>query len=404
MYRTTPGNEVRGRLADLRRKLAEAGVDAALIIQNADLFYYTGSIQQGILFVPAAGDPVYFVRRVYERAVEEAGVDRIERIRSSKDIPHLLSGRGVKLSTLGFEMDVLPVLAFNRYASLFEGVRPVDISAIVRESRAVKGPSEIEALRACGRRLARLLALARDIIRPGMTETELCGFLQGRAIAGGHTTITRMRAWNQEVGLGCVISGPDSAVPSYADFPTAGRGSCPYVPVGAGTRAFRENEPILVDTMWAQDGYLVDMARTYAIGTLPAKLEEAHGAAVRVLRAIEDAIRPGAVAGDLYEIGVATASRTPFVAHFMGAPGYNVNFIGHGLGIEVDEIPFVARESRTVLAPGMVLALEPKFVFPGEGAVGLENGYLVTGDGFEKLTPLADEVIPCPGGAGKGVR
>jgi len=115
------------------------------------------------------------------------------------------------------------------------------------------------------------------------------------------------------------------------------------------------------------------------------------------LRAIEQGIRPGVVAGDLYATGLAVAAATPYAENFMGPPGYNTKFIGHGIGIEVDEFPFVAKGAPTVLAPGMVFALEPKFVFPGEGAVGLENTYLVTAGGFEILTPLDDGVLRCSG-------
>jgi Xaa-Pro aminopeptidase len=284
---------------------------------------------------------------------------------------------------------------FLRFQQVFPGAQPEDVSAIVREIRAVKSPHEAASLRDCGRKLANILSGAREKIRPGMTEMELQGMLHGESIAGGHTTITRMRAFNQDPGLGCVISGPDAAVPSYADFPTSGKGSCPFVPAGQGYRAFAEGEPIIVDIMWAQHGYLVDMARTYALGALPGKMEEAHAHAVSVLRAIEERIRPGAVAGDLYEAGLAVANATPYAANFMGPPGYNTKFIGHGVGIEVDEIPFIAKGAPTALVPGMVFALEPKFVFPGEGAVGLENTYLVTGNGFETLTPLEEGILRC---------
>src|SRR5512145_1704320 len=395
MYRLTPKEEISARINALQERLARAGVGAAFIVQNADLFYFTGSIQQGVLVVPATGEPVYFVRKVFERAVSESAVEHVERIATPRDIPAYFAKKGIAFGSLGFEMDVMPVATFNRFAPLFPGAKAVDISMDVREVRAVKGQSEIEALRACGRKLSGLLAGARSGIRPGMTETELCGLLQGKAITAGHTTITRMRAWNQEVGLGCVISGSDAALPSYADFPTAGKGSSPCVPVGQGHRAFGENEPIIVDLMWAQDGYLVDMARTYVCGKLSAKLAMAHEMAVKVMRNIESAVRPGAVAGDLYEIGLEMASHCPFAANFMGAPGYNVKFIGHGIGIESDEYPFIAKGSKTVLAPGMVFALEPKFVFPSEGAVGLENSYLVTEAGFDKLTLLEEEIIPC---------
>ncbi len=395
VYRLTPKEEIRARIRDLRERLGRDGMDAAFIVQNADLFYFTGSIQQGVLLVPADSEPVYFVRRVYERAMEEAAIDHIVRIASPKEIPLYFERKKISFGTIGFELDVMPVAVFQRFSPLFPGAKAVDVSGTIREIRAVKKESEIDVMRACGKNLADLLSCAKREIRPGVTETGLGGFLQGRAISAGHTTITRMRSWNQEVGLGCVISGGDAAIPSYADFPTAGKGSGPFVPVGQGHRPFRENEPILVDLMWAQDGYLVDMARTYVIGVLPEKLLHAYEMTVEVMRRIESATRPGAVAGDLYEIGLDMASLSPFAENFMGAPGYNVKFIGHGVGIETDEFPFIAKGSRTVLAPGMTFALEPKFVFPSEGAVGLENTYLVTETGFEKLTLMDEGIIAC---------
>lgn len=391
----TPKEEIRGRIAKLQERIREAGLDAAFLVQNADLFYFTGSIQQGILVVPAAGEPVYFVRRVHERAVEESPLAEVLRIRSPKDVTAHFAGKGIVFGKVGFEMDVLPVGAFLRFQQVLPGAQPEDVSAILREIRAVKSPHEAAILRECGRKLSALLSGARDRIRPGVAEMTLQGALQGEAIAEGHTAITRMRAFNQDTGLGCVISGPDAAVPSYADFPTAGKGLGPYVPAGQGYRAFQRNEPIIVDLMWAQGGYLADMARTYSIGPMPGKMEQAYGHSVEVMRAIEAGIRPGSPAGDLYETGLSVAARTPFAENFMGPPGYNTKFIGHGVGVEVDEIPFIAKGSRPVLEAGMVFTLEPKFVFPGEGAVGIENTYLVTPDGFENLTVLTEEVIRC---------
>lgn len=393
----TPKEEILDRIAKLQDRMREAGLDAAFLVQNADLFYFAGSIQQGILVVPAVGEPVYFVRRVHERAVEESPLVEILKIRGPKDVTAHYAEKGIAFGKVGFEMDVLPVGAFLRFQQVFPGAQPEDVSAIIREIRAVKSPHEAAILRVCGRKLSALLSGARDRIRPGVAEMTLQGALQGEAIAGGHTAITRMRAFNQDTGLGCVISGPDAAVPSYADFPTAGKGLGPYVPAGQGYRAFQRNEPIIVDLMWAQDGYLVDMARTYSIGPMPEKMERAYGHSVDVLRSIEAGIRPGSMAGDLYEAGLSVAARTPFGENFMGPPGYNTKFIGHGVGVEVDEIPFIAKGARSVLAPGMVFTLEPKFVFPGEGAVGIENTYLVTPDGFENLTVLTEEIIRCGG-------
>ncbi|MBI5905542.1 MAG: aminopeptidase P family protein [Deltaproteobacteria bacterium] len=397
MYTLTPAEEIRDRVTKLQGRLKAAALDAAFIVQNADLFYFAGSIQQGILVVPAEADPVYFVRRVHERAVEESPLPEIRKIASPKEVTAHFAAKGVSFAKVGFELDVLPVGTFLRFQQLFPGAKAEDVSGILREIRAVKSPHEAAILRDCGSRLAGILSGARDRIRPGVTEMALQGALQGEAIGGGHTTITRMRAFNQDTGLGCVISGPDAAVPSYADFPTAGKGLSPYSPAGQGYRAFRSSEPILVDIMWAQNGYLVDMARTYSIGKMAPKMEDAYAKSVAVLRAIEAKIRPGAAAGELYEAGLSVAASSPYAENFMGAPGYNTKFIGHGVGIEVDEIPFIAKGAPTVLEPGMVFALEPKFVFPGEGAVGLENCYLVTGSGFDTLTPLSEDVIRCGG-------
>lgn len=396
-YALTPEEEIHDRIARLQGRMRDAGLDAAVVVQNADLFYFAGSIQQGMLVIPAEGDPAYFVRRVHERAAEESPLSGVLKIRGPKDVSSYFAERKVFFGKVGFELDVLPVATFERFRQVFPGAKIEDVSPMIREIRAVKSPYEAEALRDCGRKLSALLSGARGKIRSGVTEIALQAALQAEAIAGGHTGVTRMRAFNQDVGLGCVISGPDAAFPSFADIPTAGKGSCPYVPAGQGYRAIGGNEPVIVDLIWAQGGYLVDMARTYSIGAMPPKLEEAYSVSVEVMRSIEAGIRPGAVAGELYERGMSVAGRTRFADNFMGAPGYNTKFIGHGVGIEVDEMPFIAKGMPTVLVPGMAFTLEPKFVFPGRGAVGIENTYLVTPGGHEKLTVLEEGVIRCGG-------
>ena len=161
-------------------------VITAFLVQNADLFYFTGSIQQGVLFVPADADPVYFVRRVYAPAVEEAAIDRIVKITSPREIPAYFETQKISFGTIGFELDVMPVLTFRRFSRLFPDAKAVDMSGMIREIRAIKGTSEIDAMRACGKHLAGLLAGAREWVRPGITETALGGILQGRAISAGH--------------------------------------------------------------------------------------------------------------------------------------------------------------------------------------------------------------------------
>ena len=95
MYILTPAEEIHARIAKLQAGLRAAHLDAAFLVQNADLFYFTGSIQQGILVVPVEGEPVYFVRRVFERAVEESPLSNVRRIASPKEVTAYFAGKNV---------------------------------------------------------------------------------------------------------------------------------------------------------------------------------------------------------------------------------------------------------------------------------------------------------------------
>src|SRR3990170_1800829 len=170
MYTLTPAEEIHARIAKLQAGLRAARLDAAFLVQNADLFYFTGSIQQGILVVPAEGEPVYFVRRVFERAVEESPLSNVRRISSPKEVTSYFGERNISFGYVGFELDILPVGTYRRFQQVFPGAKPEDISPIVREIRAAKSPHEAKALRENGRKLAELLSGARDKIRPGVTE------------------------------------------------------------------------------------------------------------------------------------------------------------------------------------------------------------------------------------------
>jgi Xaa-Pro dipeptidase len=137
-YLLTPAEEVHARISGLRGKIRDAGIDAAVVVQNADLFYFAGSIQQGMLVVPADGDPVYFVRRVHERAAEESPLGQILKIRGPKDVSDHFAGKGIAFGKVGFELDVLPVAAFERFRQVFPGAQVEDVSPMIREIRAVK--------------------------------------------------------------------------------------------------------------------------------------------------------------------------------------------------------------------------------------------------------------------------
>lgn len=392
-----PFSELERRLEAVQSGLRAEGIAAALVVQNVDLFYLTGSIQEGHLLVPAVGEPLYLVRRDVARARAESSLQRVEALESLRRLPAVLAREGVALEgTLGLELDVLPVNVFRRYEALFPGMRLVDCSGVIRTVRSVKSAFELDVLRQCAAQAEVVMREAFAVLREGMTEIEFSAHLEAVARRSGHQGIVRFRAFGQEMLLVHAFAGEDAAVGSYMDAPLGGRGLTPAVAQGAGRRRIGRHEPVVVDFAGAVDGYLVDQTRVFSLGPLPRELAVAHEACLRIQDVVVARVRPGAVCGDLYAAALEQAEVMGYGDHFMGARPNQVGFIGHGVGLEIDEPPYLARGARGVLVEGNVFALEPKLVFPGWGAVGVENTWVVTASGVERITLGCDHVWEVP--------
>ncbi len=391
--RLTPLDELSARLTRLQDGLQARGLDGALISQNADLFYFTGTMQTSNLFVPASGDPLLLTRKSHERACQESPLPHIVPIRSLKEIPGLLGVHGFPdPARLGLELDVLPANTYLAYRDLLPETRLVDVSPLIRGIRAVKSDYEVAILREAAERLDSIFAAVESFAVPGVTEVELAGLLESVARRDGHPGIVRMRYFNQENFYGHVLSGESGAIPSYLDSPTGGYGLGPSMPQGASLRAIRAGEPIFIDLVAVVDGLMVDQTRVFALGDLPEDLAAAHQTMLEVQSTVAAAAVPGAVCGDLYELAVTTAAKKGLADNFMGLGADRVAFVGHGVGLELNELPVLARGAKAILQTGNVFALEPKCLFPGRGAVGIENTWLVTENGPVRLTTTPDEL------------
>ncbi|MDD5168802.1 MAG: Xaa-Pro peptidase family protein [Syntrophales bacterium] len=379
--------ELRGRIGRLQMQMSASGIDGALIAQNADLFYFTGTVQQGYLYVPATGDAIFFVRKIIDRVREESSLEKIVLARSPKEIAHCLPGLGyISPKKMGLELDVLPYNHFSRLQRAFSPEAVVDISPSIRSLRAVKSPYEQEIMRDVARLSDLMMDAARSFLKEGMTELELQASVEALARTAGHQGIIRSRTFNQENYWGQLLSGPDAALASFANSPTGGRGLTLAFPKGAGTRVIRSGDPVMMDLMAGRDGYIVDQTRILSVGPLSAELMRAYEVALRIQRDLGRMIAPGTAVSDLYDLAVATAETHGLGTHFMGFGPEKELFCGHGVGIELDELPVIMHNSADVLVPGMVFALEPKFIFPGVGVVGVEDTFIVTESGSEKIT------------------
>jgi Xaa-Pro aminopeptidase len=387
-----PAKELTTRIHDFQNRLKNQGLDGALVIQKADQFYFTGTTQTGWLYVPDDGDVVFMVFKNVERARAETHLSVIP-VLSPKKIPGILMAQGLDLpEKLGMELDVLPAAQYLMFKEIFKTSSIQDVSFEIRSQRAVKSEFEIQCIRKAALMADRVAEQVMELIQPGMPEIELAGLLEAHARKLGHQGLIRMRMWDNYLFYGHIMCGAGAAVPGAFASPTAGAGLNPSIGQGPGRDVIRPNEPVLVDYVFSLDGYLADHARIFSLGPLPEELEKAHDAMLTIQEAVSRAAVPGAVTGDLYDQMIAMADDLGYGDYFMGAFHPRIRFTAHGLGIELDEFPFIAQGQTMALEPGMVLALEPKVILPGRGVMGIENTWLVTETGLERLTRFPDEV------------
>ncbi len=377
------------RTAALQERLRDAGLDGALVLHPADLLYYAGSRQNGALWVPVAGAAVHWVRRSLARARAESRVADVRPFPLSHELAGLL-GAGVR--RIGLTLDAVPA-AVAAWWGRHPAREVADVSAAVREQRSVKSELDIERMRATARVLCAAFAEVPRFLRPGVRELDLAAELEYRLRRAGSEGATRMRAWNLDLDGGLALAGESAAEPGHFDGAVSGRGLSPASPSGASTRAVREGEPVLLDYTATVDGYVVDMTRIFVCGALPPELERAFGVALAIQGELAPSLRPGSEPAALWERARSLAEEAGLGAIFMGPPGDQVRFVGHGVGLELDELPVLAPGFRAPLAARQTVALEPKFVFPGVGAVGIENTWVVREGGGERLTELADGVV-----------
>lgn len=393
--RITPTTELKNRIKKLQDEMSVHNQGAILILQNADLFYFTGAIQQGALYVPAEGEALYLVRKDFARARMESGLKEIVPFKSPRDIPGVLADFGYTLpETIGMELDVLPVSVMKRFQKGLGECNVSDATPLIRNVRAVKSDYEISILKDAALIVDKVCKRVPEILKEGMTDLELTAELEFVARKEGHQGLVRMRGFNNELFYGHAFSGSDSAVPTYSDTPLGGVGLNPSFPQGASYKSIRKNEPVTVDFSGVFDGYIVDQTRMFSIGELPDKLSKAYVDMVLILEHVKKIAKPGATWGGVYDECLQMACDMGYQDHFMGSKGAQVSFVGHGVGVELDEYPFIARGFNDYeLRENMVFAFEPKVVYPGLGAVGVEDTFWVGKDGLKHLTFSNHELI-----------
>ena len=392
----TPKGEIEKRIERLQSHLRKEEVESCLILQNVDLYYFSGTIQRSYLFVPDDGEPILMVQKDFDRAKQESPIETILPIDHPMEISEIMTDkRKGNLNRIGLEWDVLPVTQFKQLEKILPQSELVDISKVIKQVRMIKSPYEIGQMRQSAKILDEVFGFAKKVMKVGMTEIEVESYLIEFGRRRGHQGLTRMRAWNQDMVNASVLSGESGTVPTHLDVSVIGPGISPAYPQGSSYHLIEKDVPIQIDFSIAYNGYTTDGARTYVIGSLPKKLEETYQVAQELRNEMEGMAKPGVLCSDIFHLCTRIVKEKGLEDYFIGTRKNQASFIGHGIGLEIDELPLLSHGFVQPLEIGMVFAFEPKFTFPKIGVVALEDDYVVTEYGVERLTHAEDNIIVC---------
>lgn len=373
----------------IRVLMAQQEIDAALVTCNVNLLYTAGRIVSGYLYLPLKAPARLFVKRPNNIEGEH-----IRPIRKPEQLPELIQECGLPLPTrLMLEGDELPFSEYNRLAACFPETEILPCGTrLIRQARSIKTELEIEMFRRSGKAHAKAYSQIPSVYRPDMTDRELSIEIERLMRLEGCLGIFRVFGQSMEIFMGSLLAGDNAAAPSPYDFALGGEGIDPSLPGGVNGQPLRSGQSFMVDMGGNFYGYMGDMSRVYSIGKLPQKAYDAHQVCLEIQEEIAATARPGVVCETLYNMAMERVMKAGLADCFMGT-GQKAKFIGHGIGMEINEAPVIAPRIKQELEPGMVFALEPKIVLPGIGPVGIENSWAVTAEGLEKLTVCPEEII-----------
>ncbi len=389
MVKITPTAELARRIEGLQKNLHMAGMAGALILHGVNLYYFTGTVGPVCFFIPAEGTPVYLTR---QRGDLPVGLPwPVKRFSRWADLSMLGEFCNLDTRVLGVELDAIPAAVYMKIAQVFPHNRLVDIGYQIRMQRAVKSVWEIALLQETADRDQAMWEMVPRFLRTARTDIELSAMVEGEARRLGHVGILRLHGFNMEMSLSTITTGKNGSTVSAYDVPISGTGITPAFPFGASGTPLQAGNPILVDFGGCYEGYTTDQSRTFVLGQPRNEVVRVYKTALAVQTEVIAHMRPGATCGELFDLAGKVAEEAGLRDYFMGGAG-GVPFIGHGVGLQVDELPVLAKGSRQMLTAGMVVALEPKFALPGIGAVGIENCFIITETGAQRLSRGTDDL------------
>ena len=395
IIKRTPENELQNRMEQFKiiMKKTYPEWEIAVIFSKINQYYFTGTMQDGMLIIPKDDEPTFWVRRSYERALNESLFKNIQPMNSYRDaagsFDHIPE-------TIYLETEVVPLSLYHRFRKYFPFKNYKSLDKSIATVRAVKSEYELSLMRRAGKIHEHVLEdIVPGILKEGMSEAEFAAELFKVMIEEGHHGVTRFGMFDTEIVLGQIGFGESSIYPSYFNGPGGNYGMGPSVPlIGSRDRKLKRGDLVFIDAGCGYEGYNTDKTMTYMFEkSLPKYALEIHSKCVDIQNEIVAMLKPGAIPSEIYN-EIMNNLDTEFLQNFMGYGDRRVNFLGHGIGLLIDEIPVIANGFNVPLKEGMALAIEPKKGIKNIGMVGIENTFLVTPKGGECITGNNPGLIP----------
>lgn len=374
--------------------------EGSFIFSRLNIYYFTGTFANGVFWLPQEGEPILFCRRGSARAKIETDLKNIVDFKSYGDLEPVFIDSGVTVpERIACEMNGL---SWSLAKSLTKNLPNADFSAadkLIAMTRAVKSDWELHIMRKAGAAHAHCLTdLLPPFLHAGISELQIAHKISELFYSRGHQGIIRMGTFGEETFLGHIAVGESANYPSVFNGPVGLVGIHPAAPfMGSGDIRWFPHTPLTIDTGFTLDGYQTDKTLIYWLGkasSIPGPVQSAHDFCVDMQAMIAEQLRPGVLPGEIWRLCEKMVADSPWNSNgFMGLNGNRVRFVGHGIGLAIDEYPVIAEGFDLPLEKGMVLAVEPKIGIRGVGMVGIENTFEVTPQGGKSLTGNNNDIL-----------
>ena len=384
--RPVPASELEARLERFRRAMdaAHPGWEMAAVNHKVAMYYFTGTRPEGVLLIRPQ-DAVFWVRRSFERACNESHFSDIRPMHSFREAAAFYGSAPkvmyveTKKATLDWERMLHKYFAFEELGSF---------DSVLQDLRMVKSEYELKQMEQSGAIHETVLDIvAPKLIYGGISEAQLAIALYSEMVQRGSHGTARFNQALGEEAVGIASFGKSGLVRTGFDGPGGTDGTC--IAVQSIGNAFRKLQPgrlVYLDIPCGFDGYHTDKTVVYYYGDLAKDEQSKHlmEAQQRCLELEQEVVRlmvPGEPIENLYLRTMDKFDNIYGDAFMNGG-----KFLGHSIGLVMDEAPAIAKGFKQLLQPGMTFAVEPKIALPGLGMVGTENTYVVTEKGARSLT------------------